>query len=61
MAGSVLTHLLKSEKSEASKQVQIFKKPLRYNVNAFVHVNEMNFWPAANQWKPQVTLMCFLV
>lgn len=47
-AGNVLTHFLKSEKSEASKQVQIFKKPLLSNVNAFVHVNEMNCWPAAN-------------
>lgn len=48
MAGYILTHLLKSEKSEAFQQVQIFRKPLLYNMNAFVHVNETNFWPAAN-------------
>lgn len=28
VAGSVLTHLLQSEKFEASKQVQIIEKPL---------------------------------
>lgn len=52
MAGNVLTHVLKSEKYEASKQVQIFKKPPFYNMNAPVDVNEMNFWPTANQHKP---------
>lgn len=48
MAGSVVTHLLNSEKSEASKQAQIFKKPLLYNLNAYDHVTKMNFWSAAN-------------
>lgn len=43
MAGNVLTYLLKSKKSQMSKQVQIIKKPLLYNINALVHVNKINF------------------